>query len=177
MVVHAPQSWSGAALTGYELTEALRATGYSIRSPVRVRFKISRDNVRYFHASDAEAAAALAAAFGARVRFYDFTASGAAPSRRTPGAAFGARVRDFTHSTSGKWQSLNCSVRRASRVPPEPPPIQGLYTDNNKWREGYRINHSNLVMQLFECGFVLGSNAQHGTRITEFMRRQFPVRR
>ena len=57
MVVHAPQSWSGAALN--ELTEALRATGYSIRSPVRVRFKISRDNVRYFHASDAEAAAAL----------------------------------------------------------------------------------------------------------------------
>ena len=63
------------------------------------------------------------------------------------------------------------------RVPPEPPPIQGFYTDNNKWREGYRINHSNLVMQLFECGFVIGSNAQHGTRITEFMHRQFPVRR
>ena len=40
------------------------------------------------------------------------------------------------------------------RVPPEPVPIQRLYTDKNKWRGGYRINHSNLVMQLFECGFV-----------------------
>ena len=69
VLVHAPLSWSDTTLS--ELTAVLRATGYSIRSPVRVRFKISRDNVRYFHASDAEAAGALAAAFGASVR--DFT--------------------------------------------------------------------------------------------------------
>ena len=60
------------------------------------------------------------------------------------------------------------------RVPPEPPPIQSLYTDKNKWRGGYRINHSNLVMQLFECGFVLGSD-QNGDRIEDFMRCRFPV--
>lgn len=62
------------------------------------------------------------------------------------------------------------------RTPPEPPPIQGLYTDRNKWRDGYRINHSNLVMQLFECGFVLGVNNQNGARINAFMRRRFPVK-
>ncbi|MGR3341701.1 MAG: hypothetical protein ACU0DI_00450 [Paracoccaceae bacterium] len=67
--VHAPQSWADGKLS--ELMAALRATGYSIRSPVRVRLKISRDNVRYFHASDAEAARALAAVVGGQAR--DFT--------------------------------------------------------------------------------------------------------
>ena len=61
------------------------------------------------------------------------------------------------------------------RMPPEPPPIKGLYTDKNKWRGGYRINHSNLVMQLFECGFVLGMNDQNGARIDAFMKKKFPV--
>lgn len=61
------------------------------------------------------------------------------------------------------------------RVSPEPPPIQGLYTDNNKWKNKYRVNHSNLVMQLFECGFVLGDNSANQARIEEFMRRRFPV--
>jgi len=60
-------------------------------------------------------------------------------------------------------------------VAPEPPPIQGLYTDTDKWRAGYRINHSNLVMQLFECGFVLGMNNTNGRRIQQFMSQKFPV--
>ncbi len=60
------------------------------------------------------------------------------------------------------------------RVVPEPPIFRGLYTDRNKWKSGYRINHSNLVEQLFECGFVLGP-IQDPERIAEFMRRRFPV--
>lgn len=64
------------------------------------------------------------------------------------------------------------------RVPPEPPPIQTLYTDHGKWyakRQQYRINHSMLVMQLLGCGFVLGKD-QDADRIEEFMSRRFPVR-
>ena len=64
------------------------------------------------------------------------------------------------------------------RVPPEPTPIRNLYTDFGKWyaRKGcYRINHSNLVMQLFECGFVLGMNKDNQRRIKRFMRHRFPV--
>jgi len=60
------------------------------------------------------------------------------------------------------------------RVAPEPPLIRTLYTDNDKWRNGFRINHSNLVMQLFECGFILGMNT-NTDRIKEFMNRKFPV--
>ena len=66
-----------------------------------------------------------------------------------------------------------------ARVPPEPPPIKRLYTDCGKWyaRRGlYRINHSNLVMQLFECGFVLGTNTNNANRINTFMQQRFPVK-
>lgn len=66
-----------------------------------------------------------------------------------------------------------------ARVAPEPPPIRRLYTDHGKWHgmsSKYRINHSNLVMQLFECGFVLGDNSRNAARIARFMRRRFPVR-
>ena len=66
-----------------------------------------------------------------------------------------------------------------SRVPPEPPLIRTLFTDRGKWWTGaddqYRINHSNLVMQLFECGFVLGMNSGQEQRITKFMKMRFPV--
>lgn len=53
--------------------------------------------------------------------------------------------------------------------------IQDLYTDQGNWKNKYRINHSNLVMQLFECGFVLGDNLTNQERIEAFMRRRFPV--
>ncbi len=66
------------------------------------------------------------------------------------------------------------------RVPPEPPIIKTLYTDHGKWyakRDKWRINHSALVMQLFECGFVLGENADKADRIQTFMKRRFPTRK
>lgn len=63
-------------------------------------------------------------------------------------------------------------------VPPVPQPVQDLFTDHGKWyarKNHYRINHSKLVMQLFECGFVLGMNRDKAERVAEFMRRKFPV--
>lgn len=63
------------------------------------------------------------------------------------------------------------------RIPPEPPAIQELYVDKGKWpakSNSWRINHSNLVMQLCECGFVLGAK-QDPIRIEKFMRARFPV--
>lgn len=63
-------------------------------------------------------------------------------------------------------------------VPPQPPFIQDLKPRSKEWpaRPGkYRINHTNLVMQLFECGFVLGTNSNNAERIKAFMRRRFPV--
>ena len=65
------------------------------------------------------------------------------------------------------------------RVAPEPPLVRELYTDHGKWygrADRYRINHSDLVMQLLNCGFVLGPNQDRQERIQEFMRRRFPVR-
>lgn len=57
------------------------------------------------------------------------------------------------------------------------PPIIGTLTDHGKrWYargKQRRINHSNLVMQLFVCGFVLGRE-QDRDRIMEFMSRRFP---
>lgn len=63
-------------------------------------------------------------------------------------------------------------------VAPTPPAISRLYTDQGKWykrREQYRINHTNLVFQLLECGFLLGNNAGNTERIAEFMARRFPA--
>lgn len=62
--------------------------------------------------------------------------------------------------------------------PPQPPLIQDLNPVYGQWigqHNLYRINHTNLVMQLFECGFVLGKNQQNAERIAHFMRRKFPV--
>lgn len=64
-----------------------------------------------------------------------------------------------------------------ARTDPEPPIIRRLYTDFGKWygkQNRYRINHSQLVLQLFECGFVLG-DTQDPRRIETFMRQRFPV--
>ena len=62
-------------------------------------------------------------------------------------------------------------------VAPIPPIMERLYTDQGKWyarRESYRVNHSNLVLQLFECGFLLGVNDDNEERIREFMAQRFP---
>ena len=52
-------------------------------------------------------------------------------------------------------------------VDPVPPAIQNFRKDNtNPAKRGkYRINHSNLVEQLFECGFLLGDNSANEARI------------
>ena len=60
---------------------------------------------------------------------------------------------------------------------PQPPIVDTLTDRGKRWpaRAGQRrINHSNLVMQLFECGFVLGSD-QNRDRIMEFMSKRFPA--
>ena len=60
---------------------------------------------------------------------------------------------------------------------PVPPVMERLYTDQGKWyakRESYRVNHSNLVLQLFECGFLLGLNDINEERIRAFMAQRFP---
>lgn len=62
-------------------------------------------------------------------------------------------------------------------VAPVPPVMRRLYTDQGKWyarRESYRVNHSNLVLQLFGCGFLLGDNSGNEDRITRFMENRFP---
>ena len=62
-------------------------------------------------------------------------------------------------------------------VPPTPPVVRQLFTDQGKWfamREKYRINHTNLVFQLLECGFLLGDNSENAERIEAFMRHRFP---
>ena len=61
---------------------------------------------------------------------------------------------------------------------PEPPIVDTFTDRGRRWYargRQRRINHSNLVMQLCECGFVLGRN-QNSQRIVEFMSRRFPVR-
>lgn len=62
-------------------------------------------------------------------------------------------------------------------VAPTPPLVEKLVTDQGKWfaqRGKYRINHSNLVYQLFECGFVLGQNTEDHLRVELFMKNRFP---
>ena len=63
-------------------------------------------------------------------------------------------------------------------LPPVPPVMERLYTDQGKWyarRESYRVNHSNLVLQLFRCGFLLGGNDVNEERIMGFMEERFPA--
>ena len=62
-------------------------------------------------------------------------------------------------------------------IAPVPPVMEQLYTDQGKWfarRQSYRVNHSNLVLQLFECGFLLGENGGNEQRIQNFMANRFP---
>lgn len=67
--LHAPKSLADKKLGAF--ATALRDTGFAVKEPKRVNFTIRKNNVRYFHASDAEAARVLAAAVDAKAR--DFT--------------------------------------------------------------------------------------------------------
>ena len=62
------------------------------------------------------------------------------------------------------------------KSPPIPPIIKSLYS-TSKWfarRESFRINYTELVFQLFECGFILGQNSRNQRRIDTFMKKRFP---
>ncbi len=79
VVLHAPKSVADAELA--EAVDRLGAAGVPVRDPSRVGFTVSESNVRYFHAADAEAAAAIADTLDARLR--DFTSFAPAPPEGT----------------------------------------------------------------------------------------------
>ena len=61
-------------------------------------------------------------------------------------------------------------------ITPIPSQVEDLRS-SSKWfaRENrYRINHTNLVMQLFGCGFILGLNSENNERITKMIASKFP---
>ncbi|MCB2117209.1 MAG: hypothetical protein KDE00_13155, partial [Rhodobacteraceae bacterium] len=79
LVVHAPDSVPEAEF-GKVLSQ-LEEAGYPLSESSRVPFTIKDDNVRYFHAADAELAAAIAEDLGAKAR--DFTSFSPAPPAGT----------------------------------------------------------------------------------------------
>lgn len=102
VVVNAPVSVADADLA--EAVDRLGAAGVPVGDPSRVGFTVSESNVRYFHAADAEAAAAIADTLGARLR--DFTSFAPAPPAGTievwlagNGASGSATARKSTNRT------------------------------------------------------------------------------
>ncbi len=67
--VQAPPSLSEESLKAFSLV--LEETGYPVRSPKRVGFRVSKSHIRFYHAQDAEAAQKLADAIEGPAR--DFT--------------------------------------------------------------------------------------------------------
>lgn len=60
---------------------------------------------------------------------------------------------------------------------PVPEVVENLVTDQGAWfmrANSYRINHTNLFMQLLECGFLLGRNEENLERIHRQMAQRFP---
>ena len=58
-----------------------------------------------------------------------------------------------------------------------PPIFKEIQTDKDQWsgKGVCRINHTKLVYQLFECGFLLGKMSDYGPdRIEEYMKKRFP---
>ncbi|OYX42334.1 MAG: hypothetical protein B7Z02_12395 [Rhodobacterales bacterium 32-67-9] len=116
VVLHAPAGVADATLV--ETVDKLVAVGVPVGEPSRVGFTISESNVRYFHAADAEAAAAIATEVGARLR--DFTSFDPAPPAGTievwlagKGGAASAPARKSTKRTrsTGNPQLLNLRNR------------------------------------------------------------------
>lgn len=68
----APGSLAGGEVEA--MVARLSGAGFDLSDPSRVGFSISQSNIRYYHAQDAEVAAAVAEASGALLR--DFTGSG-----------------------------------------------------------------------------------------------------
>ncbi|MCB2135853.1 MAG: hypothetical protein KDE08_07895 [Rhodobacteraceae bacterium] len=73
--IHAPGGMADADVE--DVVAALTETGFTVSDPARVTFRISSNHVRFYHAADAEAAAALAAEIGGPAR--DFTTFSPAP--------------------------------------------------------------------------------------------------
>ena len=72
--VQAPAGLSEDKLT--QFSDALRHTGFVVKPPTRVSYKISKNNIRFYHAEDAEAAKVLAEAVEGTARdFTDFSPS------------------------------------------------------------------------------------------------------
>lgn len=104
VILHAPESVADDALA--EAVARLGAAGVPVGAPSRVDFTVAESNVRYFHTADAEAAAAVAEAIGARLR--DFTSFAPAPPDGTievwlagRGASSAASARASTTRTRG----------------------------------------------------------------------------
>ncbi|MGJ8584393.1 MAG: hypothetical protein ACSHXD_09900 [Marinosulfonomonas sp.] len=72
--VQAPAGLSEDKLT--QFSDALRHTGFVVKPPTRVSYKVSKNNIRYYHAEDADAAKVLAEAVDGTARdFTDFSPS------------------------------------------------------------------------------------------------------
>jgi hypothetical protein len=67
--LNAPESMAGAEVS--KLSETLTDTGFTVSEPILFSFKVSKNHVRYYHPSDAEAAQILADEIGGPAR--DFT--------------------------------------------------------------------------------------------------------
>lgn len=114
VILHAPAGVADAALAG--TVGRLAAAGVPVGEPSRVGFTISESNVRYFHAADAEVAAAIAAEVGARLR--DFTSFDPAPPAGTievwlagKGGAASAPARTSTKRTRNTGNPQLLSLR------------------------------------------------------------------
>ena len=105
--------------------------------------------------------------------------------KRTGPCPFGPYQITTEHSNRQPYYVWPWGVNKYSRqlriyfvlIPPVPSSIDSRISDVGKWpakQNRCRINHSNLVMQLFECGFVLGAN-QDQDRIKAFMSQRFPT--
>ena len=67
--LNAPESMAGVEVS--KLAETLTDTGFAVSEPILFSFKVSKNHVRYYHPSDAEAAQILADEIGGPAR--DFT--------------------------------------------------------------------------------------------------------
>ncbi|MGB3179613.1 MAG: hypothetical protein WBA90_17200 [Albidovulum sp.] len=106
--IHAPANVTEAALTG--VIDTLGGAGYAFGEPTRVGFAISKTNVRFFHASDADTARELATEIGANAR--DFTSYEPAPPPGTIEVWLAGRSAQSATPTKRK-------TNRAPKVDPQ----------------------------------------------------------
>ncbi|MFQ5623192.1 MAG: hypothetical protein ACE5FS_07320, partial [Paracoccaceae bacterium] len=98
-------------------TTSLRASGYTIRQPKRVGFRIGRNHVRYYYARDAEIARTLSAAIGGVAR--DFTSFSPSPPKGTVEVWLAGEVPSSRIARGSK-------PRVSPRPPKQDPRVQAL---------------------------------------------------